>query len=507
MQGFAPRREALDMVVEAFEKRGFALHIDDGSDPAAFGVGGGGDEVSSTRLDPSTDLDPPAPFNDSRYKERVRFSPTRLGLYHYALYGDWPDSGLFCTQRGVGEIHGDQFIVYRGCIYGDAMEEAGVFMHELGHQLDLDHGGGDSDNHKPNHLSIMNYLFNWLIRDGKRVLDYAGGGVASLDETSLEEAVGIGGSHLADETRFCVKTLPGVTRCHTISTSKGVDWSGNFTAVDSAVSADINLDDARTVLNTVNEWSILNLKITQARSFDAAVHELPTEDSFGPDEVEAALDDPDADRDGVADTVDNCVLIANADRTDGDRDGIGDACDNCPALANQDQADADRDGSGDVCDPNDSPGSLALSSVGLRIDTRPSIGSGRVRVRALVNDHDTGGALRTKLLAGTVTLDVADSGVFQTTIHITGCRLRGTPRPTITCLSADRKTKAVFNPHRADPLLYSVMVLRLRLGFAETSFRRPIGPVSVALRQGFVDRLDTIACTQAGFSRLACHEP
>ncbi len=71
----------------------------------------------------------------------------------------------------------------------------------------------------------------------------------------------------------------------------------------------------------------------------------------------------DTDNDGVIDTLDNCVSIANADQADLDTDGIGDVCDddmdgdgvlnvddNCPDRANADQADADTDGIGDVCD-------------------------------------------------------------------------------------------------------------------------------------------------------------
>ncbi len=75
---------------------------------------------------------------------------------------------------------------------------------------------------------------------------------------------------------------------------------------------------------------------------------------------------PDRDADGVADRVDNCPDVPNADQADRDGDGVGDACndaadrdgdefadplDNCPDVANPAQSNADGDAFGDACDP------------------------------------------------------------------------------------------------------------------------------------------------------------
>jgi hypothetical protein len=69
----------------------------------------------------------------------------------------------------------------------------------------------------------------------------------------------------------------------------------------------------------------------------------------GPD---SGTTDIDTDKDGVADSRDNCPMIANGDQADEDGDGVGDACDTCPQLAHAAATDSDGDGLPDACDPN-----------------------------------------------------------------------------------------------------------------------------------------------------------
>ena len=76
----------------------------------------------------------------------------------------------------------------------------------------------------------------------------------------------------------------------------------------------------------------------------------------------------DADGDGVPDSRDNCLSVANPGQQNNDGDVHGDACDadddndgildikdNCDFVANPGQADSDNDGIGNACDPQTGP--------------------------------------------------------------------------------------------------------------------------------------------------------
>ncbi|MFO0836084.1 MAG: hypothetical protein U0638_14020 [Phycisphaerales bacterium] len=100
---------------------------------------------------------------------------------------------------GCGYLGGDQFIIWTAAARVANSDEdlAMAFMHELGHNLGLDHGGGDAINGKPNYPSIMNYVYAYRMAwsAGFWKLDYSGAGAALLpviNETSIDESTGIG---------------------------------------------------------------------------------------------------------------------------------------------------------------------------------------------------------------------------------------------------------------------------------------------------------------------------
>ncbi|MBX3322952.1 MAG: hypothetical protein KF757_08175 [Phycisphaeraceae bacterium] len=114
-------------------------------------------------------------------------------VYRYCIVADGagPDD-----IAGCGEIGGDNFVIFLGGVTDDETQAA-VFMHELGHNLGLDHGGNDGIDGKPNYPSIMNYVMSYRFAWNSAfwTLDYSRAGNESLrdlHESTLDETVGIG---------------------------------------------------------------------------------------------------------------------------------------------------------------------------------------------------------------------------------------------------------------------------------------------------------------------------
>lgn len=181
-EGVVPRKEALENVVAAFAAEGFSLHIDIGhlfdvnpsSNPSIRNMGGG--EVipysSSIAFTPSNGQ---VDFYD--YKNKY-FEYRRSPLFHYAIFGTSADPDGTSGALGTGELVGNDFVITLGGFGLNSTNaasenflinyQASAFMHELGHNLGLRHGGDEDLNDKPNYISIMNYT-------------YAGYGLPDLD--------------------------------------------------------------------------------------------------------------------------------------------------------------------------------------------------------------------------------------------------------------------------------------------------------------------------------------
>jgi uncharacterized repeat protein (TIGR01451 family) len=122
---------------------------------------------------------------------------------------------------------------------GQRAAEASTFMHEFGHTLALQHGGGDGFNCKPNYLSVMNYMFQFASIDTTRPMDYTstakGTNLGPLNENGgLDETKGIGGP----AGRKTVYGVGGKQRT-ALANASSIDWN-EINGLETSGTADVN---------------------------------------------------------------------------------------------------------------------------------------------------------------------------------------------------------------------------------------------------------------------------
>jgi hypothetical protein len=251
-----PKAKAIANVINAFANSpvsnpdgstGITLHVDTGN------LGGGNE------LPHDDDLNPV--WTEFDVIKASNFAPERQPIFHYTVFAHQYNGG--CSSGLSRGIPASDFIVSLGCWpdqVGTKIEQAGTFMHELGHNLALRHGGKDHENYKPNFLSVMNYFFQLrgLYVKGKwGKLDYSRFLINDLNENHLNEKSGldaVGGDYLI--RRYGTRAFCPLGNVQDIVKAKRyVDWDcdGNNAELDVAV--DVNRSFSFSILTgMINEW-------------------------------------------------------------------------------------------------------------------------------------------------------------------------------------------------------------------------------------------------------------
>ena len=280
-------------------------------------------------------------------------------VFRYCIFGHNQPMPAH-TSSGIAELGGNDFMVTLGgwtpvnianarganCNVGETPlqcgqreVEAGTYMHELGHALNLRHGGDQYFNCKPNYLSIMSYSLQLKIFDPNRPLNYSTQALGNLNETNLNEPVGIGGPAGRTTTHGLMNGM-----MFRISPANGpIDWNNMNGSGEVGVMENINhiialgcandddgnmVADGLTLLTGVHDWSIIRLGFRDSRNFNnGSDHFVTPGIELTADAAEAVAAQVDADGDGIPNSSDNCPGTFNPDQADGDGDGFGNVCD------------------------------------------------------------------------------------------------------------------------------------------------------------------------------------
>jgi hypothetical protein len=231
-------------------------------------------------------------WNDFDSYKSAYFTPSRRNTHHYCLfvqdYGDenggpTGSSGISRNGPNFGAGASDLIVSLggkgwfnkpNGGVY--KYTQAGTFVHELGHNLGLRHGGTDHTQYKPNLLSLMNYSFQtdgipYTRSDGVqfRIFDYSRSILPLLNENNLNEARGLGpfASDLFGVygTTFFVFDGQEFVQYDTFDATSFVDWNQDGT-INTSVKMNINQDVVQqgnsvfhkySTLRSIEQWSKL----------------------------------------------------------------------------------------------------------------------------------------------------------------------------------------------------------------------------------------------------------
>lgn len=109
-------------------------------------------------------------------------NPERRPYFHYVVWAYRHTSATSCSS-GRAEMLGNDVIISMGCWASpSASEQRGTFIHELGHNLALDHNGNDlAGQYSEVHNSVMNYRYqlSGVSHSGWHSYSFGGNGCAA----------------------------------------------------------------------------------------------------------------------------------------------------------------------------------------------------------------------------------------------------------------------------------------------------------------------------------------
>lgn len=257
----------------------------------------------------------------------------RYVLFAHNLVGN-PSGGS--SSSGCAEVRGDDAIITLGSFASTTVggvthnrgltdQQAGTFMHEIGHTLGLEHGGHDTINCKPNYLSVLSYSRQFAGSPiPNRRLDYSSFALPNLNEGVLNEFLGLDGDlsllpeppffPSADQTAFgpsawSVVTATGGGAACPVGSPTCINWNrskqGPNPTYQINAAANINqgpggCDGSGSLLEGHDDWGNLLYRASAALDFAGGVRTDAPQEITKEQEEELFLA-ADLDGNGVAD--------------------------------------------------------------------------------------------------------------------------------------------------------------------------------------------------------------
>jgi K319-like protein/HYR domain-containing protein len=312
----APDSTAISKLTAAFAAKGITLHVETAAVAHHKYTSLTGKCNSNQAIDASSyDF-------DLIKKPWSSANPGKHVAYHYGVIGHEILQGTTASgATGCAETPGNDFLVTLAALstgpVGNVMDQAGTIMHELGHNLDLHHGGGpncsplpscvlqiDSLAHKPNYLSVMDYLYQRTgipcasgcgtagAENGR--IDYSNSVLPALDELTLNENDGVGHPVTTDNLIYycpaggdtplsCPGADPAAIGSQVVwpgvAASGNIDWTCNTVFETNVCSTSIDDTVTRDKLSSYNDWANLQFDFQVTTDFEDGVHASPTQEA------------------------------------------------------------------------------------------------------------------------------------------------------------------------------------------------------------------------------------
>lgn len=282
---YQPDPESIRIVVESFEEQGIHLHVDYGPEsPLTWGTAPIWGQLSGSNSLPYNPymgqcINRSFMWNKFAHTKSQKFAPEREAIFHYAQWGH-----KLCREKIIAGVsrnsqqsidafqNGASDLIIAMGVWLDADQNppvdsmAGLFMHELGHNLGLMHGGDNHENLKPNHLSIMNYAYaerglytNESGSPSWGTYTYSKYKAINLDESSLDESVGLkidvgmdGEHNLAGLIHVCPNNDLVLSE-----SVDAVDWDCNGDTAGADLELNLNNSSGSQIITSYQEWGNL----------------------------------------------------------------------------------------------------------------------------------------------------------------------------------------------------------------------------------------------------------